>query len=474
MAETFSDDLAVIRYHVWWPSSSDPYYRYNISENQARNSYYGNNYTPHFFIDGNIDAGSNHSNWGNMINNEIQVSSPLEIEIYGSFDQITHTGDLTIFVTATEAITYSNLKLRIALTESNLYWQAPNGSVWHNQTFRDMIPNTSGIPFVINEGETLEFTQTFSCPSPLRPANCDIVVFVQSDSGHRILQGAKENVTFLPYLYSLTPFSLISPADDTTISDCYPNFIWHSSNDPDSGYPVNYQVYFSPDSTFSSPFISDTLSDTSWQCPVCLQYDTTYYWKVLAFNGHAPDRFSNEVFSFIIDAGEIVVEPSIIDSFYMVVDDTSQIVMSISNLSYDTVSYSLSDSGDIISFENDSGQLAPFATDSITVFFSTVGLDPVVYNDTIYVTTDHVIDNLIKVPVILMVYVHGDANCDGSVLGNDVTFLVRYFKGIGSPPCDPLIRADTNGNCEVTGSDVTYLVNYFKGIVGPPIVGDCD
>jgi hypothetical protein len=155
---------------------------------------------------------------------------------------------------------------------------------------------------------------------------------------------------------------------------------------------------------------------------------------VLAFNGHAPDRFSNEVFSFIIDVGEIVVEPSLIDSFYMVTDDTSQLVMSISNLSYDTVYYSLSDSGDIISFENDSGELAPFTTNSITVSFSTVDLVAGVYNDTIYVAINHILDFLIKVPVILTVYVHGDANCDGDVRVSDVTYLVSYFKDNVPPP----------------------------------------
>jgi carboxypeptidase T len=73
--------------------------------------------------------------------------------------------------------------------------------------------------------------------------------------------------------------------------------------------------------------------------------------------------------------------------------------------------------------------------------------------------------------VYLYTYVVGDANGDGEVNGSDVTFLVMYFKGFGSPP-EPLLAGDANGNCHLTGSDVTYLVAYFKG-GPPPIYGDC-
>lgn len=72
----------------------------------------------------------------------------------------------------------------------------------------------------------------------------------------------------------------------------------------------------------------------------------------------------------------------------------------------------------------------------------------------------------------------GDANGD-NVLGNgDVTFLARYFKGLGTPPPDSCMctegssflyhAGDANGNCEFRGSDLTYLVAYFKGQAPAP------
>jgi hypothetical protein len=71
-------------------------------------------------------------------------------------------------------------------------------------------------------------------------------------------------------------------------------------------------------------------------------------------------------------------------------------------------------------------------------------------------------------------YLIGDISGDGQRLGGDVTYGVRYFKGIGTPPRDSCfmdstgtylyVAADCNGNCEFRGSDITRLVSYFKGL----------
>ena len=70
-------------------------------------------------------------------------------------------------------------------------------------------------------------------------------------------------------------------------------------------------------------------------------------------------------------------------------------------------------------------------------------------------------------------YTPGDINGDDNVMGNDVTYGVRYFKGLGNPPPDSCWNdstgswlysaGDANGSCTFTGSDVIFLVGYFKG-----------
>lgn len=70
-------------------------------------------------------------------------------------------------------------------------------------------------------------------------------------------------------------------------------------------------------------------------------------------------------------------------------------------------------------------------------------------------------------------YLIGDISGDNQRIGGDVTYGVRYFKGIGTPPPDSCfmdstgayiyVAGDCNGNCEFRGSDITRLVSYFKG-----------
>ncbi len=70
-------------------------------------------------------------------------------------------------------------------------------------------------------------------------------------------------------------------------------------------------------------------------------------------------------------------------------------------------------------------------------------------------------------------YLPGDINGDGNRIGGDVTFGVRYFKGLGPQPPDSCymdsassylyVAGDCNGDCQFRGSDITRLVQYFKG-----------
>jgi len=69
-------------------------------------------------------------------------------------------------------------------------------------------------------------------------------------------------------------------------------------------------------------------------------------------------------------------------------------------------------------------------------------------------------------------YVPGDANGSGDLGPADVTYLVRYLKGLGTPPI-PYFAGDCNGDCQVRGPDVTYLVAFFKGIQRSPSYGNC-
>jgi hypothetical protein len=66
----------------------------------------------------------------------------------------------------------------------------------------------------------------------------------------------------------------------------------------------------------------------------------------------------------------------------------------------------------------------------------------------------------------------GDANLSGQTNGIDVTYMVNYFKGSGTPP-RPYLAGDANGDCVVNGIDVVYMVNFFKGYGPAPVWAEC-
>jgi len=188
----YPNNLALIRYHCWWPSSNDPFYMYNVIENTARVNYYGADYAPHFYVDGDVDYGYDASGWRGMLLNEMQKKSPLSIQVNGIYHSISAVGSLYVTITATGEPLDSDLYLRYCLVENGLYYAAPNGERNFQQVFRDMVPDTLGVPLVLHFGDTYVDTQTFQIDSTnINADTSDFVIFVQSDESKHILQGTR-------------------------------------------------------------------------------------------------------------------------------------------------------------------------------------------------------------------------------------------------------------------------------------------
>lgn len=179
---------------MWWPSSSDPYYLFNVSENTTRNNYYGNNYAPHFYIDGNIDGEANRGAWETMIDNESFNVSSLAMQLTGNYEDSTRQGNINVRIITESSPGLSYLRLRIALVEDYINWRGPNGTTIHNQTFRDMIPNTGGEALTLIPGDTVNYSYPFTLAPALAEENCKLIAFVQSNQNRYILQGARIGV----------------------------------------------------------------------------------------------------------------------------------------------------------------------------------------------------------------------------------------------------------------------------------------
>ncbi len=137
---TQGNDVAILRIHVWWPGT-DALYFANVEQNDFMANGTGADYAPHLRIDQVVDVGSDGSIYAARFNSRKNWKSPLNISHQW------HPETETVMVEV-EMVQYMppewDLRLRVAITEDNVYEPGTNGEDWHNQVFRYMYPDTDG------------------------------------------------------------------------------------------------------------------------------------------------------------------------------------------------------------------------------------------------------------------------------------------------------------------------------------------
>ncbi|MCP4631421.1 MAG: hypothetical protein GY855_00735, partial [candidate division Zixibacteria bacterium] len=186
--------MVVIRYHG---GSISPFYQWNRAGFTARKNFYNNSYTPHFGIDGIVDGGYNYGGWDNLITNRATVESPLVIELSGLWDDDTRLVSADLRVDVVDSIPFSDLRFFHGLTESDLYYDAPNGQDFFNQVFREFLSPNTGQSVSYQTGESYSYHTEFYVDPEYVPEDVEFFVFVQDFASGEILQATKGNITQL-------------------------------------------------------------------------------------------------------------------------------------------------------------------------------------------------------------------------------------------------------------------------------------
>ena len=124
-----------------------------------------------------------------------------------------------------------------------------------------------------------------------------LTVYDQSGLSSELNLSLTFNVTPSPP----SPFSLLSPANDTQSTNNYPNLTWEQ---PYEDHFDNYTVQISISPSFSTLEFSYKISqigNTSLLLPVPLLNNTKYYWRVKAFDIFGNERDSSQNFTYITD-----------------------------------------------------------------------------------------------------------------------------------------------------------------------------
>lgn len=278
--------VAVIKYHVWWPSpGNDPFYWANTTENSVRTNYYfpGSKYVPHGMINGTADGQSSAGTWIVLVQNSILSQSQFDIKILGNVDE-TSGGNLTIKVTAdNNPIPSGDLRLHVAVVESNINYTGPNSDPIHNYVMRKMYPDHNGESFTINPNETKTFTRVFNWNSSWNLSNSEIVAFIQNNDTKEVYQAAIRRAN----IYLAAPTQNFPPNNNRN-QPISITLKWNRNSQA-----INYGLEVATDSLFTNKIFSDTTLTDTFKILLKLQKETWYYWRVKAISSYSSSDWSS-------------------------------------------------------------------------------------------------------------------------------------------------------------------------------------
>lgn len=191
------DPVAGIEYHSY--NSGDPF---NTPEAAARTTYYGISGYPTAQFDGEYDehvggssSSSLYSTYLPKVNARMAIPMEFTTEIYG--DNTGNNYDVVIRVTKQSAYSGTNLKVRFALTESDIPYS------WQGQSIIDfterlMAPDENGtaVSFA-NIGDQADVNLTFTFNSSWVAANCELIAWIQDDATKVVLSATKVDLLAL-------------------------------------------------------------------------------------------------------------------------------------------------------------------------------------------------------------------------------------------------------------------------------------
>jgi PKD repeat protein len=291
------DPVAGVEYHSYNPS--DPF---NTPEAATRTSYYGITGYPTTWFDGSYDkhvgggvSGSLYTTFKPKVDARMTIQTAFKIEIFG-----THDGDdYTITVRMKKVSSYSgtNLKLRFALTESEIpyNWQ---GLTKIDHTERLMVPGAGGTSISFSGvGDEIEEELEFTFNNSWEEENCECIAWIQNDANKEVLHC--DGVMLLDLESPEPTFLADFHADQTDLcepglvhffEDCIgdPNqFKWtFEGGNCNNPYDPNPSVYYPEEGSFDvTLIISDGVnSDTA----IKLDYITDHGYPEVTFSEVEP------------------------------------------------------------------------------------------------------------------------------------------------------------------------------------------
>ncbi|HEY9115468.1 MAG TPA: T9SS type A sorting domain-containing protein [Bacteroidales bacterium] len=187
------DPVAIIEYH-----NGDPY---ATTESNARNSYYSISGYPTAWFDGSyntvVGGSATQSMYGTylpIVTARMAIPTAFTLEIMG--DATGDTYNIVVRVNKVGTYTGTNLKVRFAVTESDIQYNWQNQSEM-NFVCRDMVPTEAGTAVSFASGDQQEINLSFQYNNTWVEEEVELIAFIQDDANKQVLHCAKVMITDL-------------------------------------------------------------------------------------------------------------------------------------------------------------------------------------------------------------------------------------------------------------------------------------
>lgn len=197
-----ADKIAAIKYHVSYPSSADPMYLHNTTENGARTSYYNVTGVPHVVLDGNR-VNTNPSNVTQAIINQVAaIESPMDLRLTYEVDPAANTITVHVMGRASTDIN-ANCKLYVGVIEKEIHFNSapgPNGERDFYSVMKKMLPSSSGTVLgTLAASDYFAYTFSWELANIYNMDQLDAIAWVQNNNTKEVYQACKSSQTIVPF-----------------------------------------------------------------------------------------------------------------------------------------------------------------------------------------------------------------------------------------------------------------------------------
>jgi len=173
----------------------DPFYSFNSVMNGAREDYYNVFFNPAGYLMGSIMTSPfSAEQWTNQLNQRLNKTNSISIILNNTIDTISRAGTLNITAGQVGGKLHSDLKLYAVITESNLYFNSPNGKTNYNNILRQMITNYDGENINISPEQPVNIIKEYALDNRIIIKNAQIKVFLQNNLTKEVFGVTKINL----------------------------------------------------------------------------------------------------------------------------------------------------------------------------------------------------------------------------------------------------------------------------------------